>query len=108
MLRSAVSDYIDRIVEGRSLRQRVITQPRPKDGVNPETLQGLTKFLWQGHAHFDAETDHLMLTPNMAAAMTFHHPPSVDKSKLPKFTAGPPGPAPSLVAAPKPRPKRAG
>jgi hypothetical protein len=29
MLRSAVSDYIDRIVDGRGLRQRVITQPRP-------------------------------------------------------------------------------
>ena len=29
MLRSAVSDYIDRIVDGRELHQRVITQPRP-------------------------------------------------------------------------------
>ena len=29
MLKSAVSDYIDRIVGGRGLRQRVITQPRP-------------------------------------------------------------------------------
>ena len=29
MLRSAASDYIDRIVDGRGLRQRVITQPRP-------------------------------------------------------------------------------
>ena len=29
MLRSAVSDYIDRIVDGRGPRQRVITQPRP-------------------------------------------------------------------------------
>ena len=64
--------------------------------------------IWQGHALFDAETDHLMPTPKMAAAMTFHHPPPLVKSKLPKFTAGPPGPAPSLVAAPKPRPKRAG
>jgi hypothetical protein len=25
----ALSDYIDRIVDGRGLRQRVITQPRP-------------------------------------------------------------------------------
>jgi hypothetical protein len=30
MLKSAVSDYIDRIVGGRGLRQRVITQPRPE------------------------------------------------------------------------------
>ena len=30
MLKSAVSDYIDRIVHGRGLRQRVITQPSPK------------------------------------------------------------------------------
>jgi hypothetical protein len=29
MLRSAVSGYIDRIVDGRALRQRVFTQPRP-------------------------------------------------------------------------------
>jgi hypothetical protein len=29
LLKSAVSDYIDRIVGGRGLRQRVITQPRP-------------------------------------------------------------------------------
>jgi hypothetical protein len=29
-LRSAASDYIDRIVDSRGLRQRVITQPRPK------------------------------------------------------------------------------
>ena len=29
MLKSAVSHYIDRIVDGRGLRQRVITQPRP-------------------------------------------------------------------------------
>ena len=29
MLRLALSDYIDRIVDGRGLRQRVITQPRP-------------------------------------------------------------------------------
>ena len=28
MLRLALSDYIDRIVDGRGLRQRVITQPR--------------------------------------------------------------------------------
>ncbi len=30
LLRSAVSDYIDRIVDGCGLRQRVITQPRPQ------------------------------------------------------------------------------
>ena len=30
LLRLAVSDYIDRIVDGRALRQRVITQPRPE------------------------------------------------------------------------------
>jgi hypothetical protein len=30
LLRSAVSDYIDRIVDGRELHQRVITQPRPR------------------------------------------------------------------------------
>ena len=30
LLRLAVSDYIDRIVDGRGLRQRVITQPRPQ------------------------------------------------------------------------------
>ena len=29
LLKLAVSDYIDRIVDGRRLRQRVITQPRP-------------------------------------------------------------------------------
>jgi hypothetical protein len=29
LLRLAVSDYIDGIVDGRGLRQRVITQPRP-------------------------------------------------------------------------------
>ena len=29
LLTLAVSDYIDRIVDGRGLRQRVITQPRP-------------------------------------------------------------------------------
>ena len=33
MLKSAVSDYIDRIVGGRGLRQRVITQPRPKSDI---------------------------------------------------------------------------
>src|SRR4051812_40365445 len=38
MLKSAVSDYIDRIVGGRGLRQRVITQPRPiADHLFPET-----------------------------------------------------------------------
>jgi hypothetical protein len=36
MLRSAVSDYIDRIVDGRGPRQRVITQPRP----NPDIGNG--------------------------------------------------------------------
>jgi hypothetical protein len=30
LLKLAVSDYIDRMADGRSLRQRVITQPRPK------------------------------------------------------------------------------
>jgi hypothetical protein len=30
LLRLALSDYIDWIVDGRGLRQRVITQPRPK------------------------------------------------------------------------------
>jgi len=30
LLRLAVSDYIDQIVDGRGLRQRVITQPRRK------------------------------------------------------------------------------
>src|ERR1700724_2046975 len=35
LLRSAVSDYIDRIVDGCGLRQRVITQPRPKRDVEP-------------------------------------------------------------------------
>jgi hypothetical protein len=30
LLRLAVLDYIDRIVDRRGLRQRVITQPRPK------------------------------------------------------------------------------
>jgi hypothetical protein len=34
LLKLAVSDYIDRIVDGRGLRQRVITQPRP----NPDIL----------------------------------------------------------------------
>ena len=33
MLRSAASDYIDRIVDGRGLRQRVITQPRPMSDI---------------------------------------------------------------------------
>jgi hypothetical protein len=35
MLRSAMSDYIDRIVDGRRLRQRVITQPRPTTDIGP-------------------------------------------------------------------------
>src|SRR3954465_14645833 len=35
MLKSAVSDYIDRIVGGRGLRQRVITQPRPICDIDP-------------------------------------------------------------------------
>ena len=40
MLRSAASDYIDRIVDGRGLRQRVITQPRPNPEVErPSLLQ---------------------------------------------------------------------
>jgi hypothetical protein len=30
LLKPAVSDYIDRIVDGRGLRQRVLTQPRPE------------------------------------------------------------------------------
>jgi hypothetical protein len=29
LLKLAVSDYSDRIVDGRGLRKRVITQPRP-------------------------------------------------------------------------------
>jgi hypothetical protein len=33
LLKSAVSDYIDRIVDGRGLRQRVITQPRPNPDI---------------------------------------------------------------------------
>jgi len=33
LLRSAVSDYIDRIVDGCGLRQRVITQPRPEGDI---------------------------------------------------------------------------
>ena len=36
MLRLALSDYIDRIVDGRGLRQRVITQPRPKSDIPHE------------------------------------------------------------------------
>jgi glutathione-regulated potassium-efflux system ancillary protein KefC len=35
LLRLAVSDYIDRIVDGRGLRQRVITQPRPEADIRP-------------------------------------------------------------------------
>jgi hypothetical protein len=35
MLKSAVSNYIDRIVGGRGLRQRVITQPRPTTDIPP-------------------------------------------------------------------------
>ena len=35
MLGSAVSDYIDRIVDGRGPRQRVITQPRPEPDIEP-------------------------------------------------------------------------
>lgn len=34
LLRLAVSDYIDRIVAGRGLRQHVITQPRPLSEVD--------------------------------------------------------------------------
>jgi hypothetical protein len=34
LLRLAVSDYIDRIVDGRGLRQRVITQPRPQADIS--------------------------------------------------------------------------
>src|ERR1700753_198835 len=33
LLKLAVSDYIDRIADGRGLRRRVITQPRPKADV---------------------------------------------------------------------------
>jgi len=36
--RSAVSDHIDRIVDGRRLRQRVITQPRPKPDMDAWAL----------------------------------------------------------------------
>jgi hypothetical protein len=36
LLRSAVSDYIDRIVDGCGLRQRVITQPRPISDIGPD------------------------------------------------------------------------
>jgi hypothetical protein len=36
MLKSAVSNYIDRIVGGRGLRQRVITQPRPEADIDAE------------------------------------------------------------------------
>ena len=39
MLGSAASDYIDRIVDGRGLRQRVITQPRPEVEVAPFTTR---------------------------------------------------------------------
>jgi hypothetical protein len=35
LLKLAVSDYVDRIVDGRGLRQRVITQPRPKGDIAP-------------------------------------------------------------------------
>jgi hypothetical protein len=38
LLRLAVSDYIDRIVDGRGLRQRVVTQPRPIGDVFPDDL----------------------------------------------------------------------
>jgi hypothetical protein len=34
LLKSAVSDYIDRIVNRRGPRQRVITQPRPKGDID--------------------------------------------------------------------------
>jgi hypothetical protein len=39
LLRSAVSDYIDRIVDGRGLRQRVITQPRPEPDMPTQAAQ---------------------------------------------------------------------
>jgi hypothetical protein len=39
LLRSAVSDYIDRIVDGRELHQRVITQPRPEADIANKPLR---------------------------------------------------------------------
>ena len=35
LLKPAVADYIDRIVDRRGLRQRVITQPRPNADICP-------------------------------------------------------------------------
>ena len=42
LLRSAVSDYICRIVDGRELHQRVITEPRPQPDVNHTTVGAAT------------------------------------------------------------------
>jgi hypothetical protein len=41
LLRLAVSDYIDRIVDGRGRRQRVITQPRPEADIAAVELEGV-------------------------------------------------------------------
>jgi hypothetical protein len=46
LLKSAVSDYIDRIVHGRGLRQRVITQPRPQADIELATVQTVLAHLW--------------------------------------------------------------
>jgi hypothetical protein len=57
LLKSAVSDYIDRIVDGRGLRQRVITQPRPKPdftlrlAVTTMSFRGKTERPWYRRRH---------------------------------------------------------
>ena len=43
LLRLAVSDYIDRIVDGRALRQRVFTQPRPNSDIKLKRLMGFVR-----------------------------------------------------------------
>jgi hypothetical protein len=40
LLKSAVSDYIDRIVNRRGPRQRVITQPRPDADIASRSIFG--------------------------------------------------------------------
>ena len=52
MLRSAVSDYIDRIVDGRELHQRVITQPRPEADIGYLTILPAARITVHGGAIF--------------------------------------------------------
>src|SRR5258708_16909185 len=63
LLRSVVSDYIDRIVDGRGLRQRVITQPRPVADISHYRQNSFLKGIqeWEG-AMNQKQHKHLSVT----------------------------------------------